>query len=70
MILYFLDRAIAATWLKKLREIDENNTDKDNVHVEYLKLLLIAMHGNHFSAIFETPPPEGNLEPINIVNLI
>ncbi|KAL2740229.1 uncharacterized protein V1478_000370 [Vespula squamosa] len=54
------DRAMAALWLNKLTEINES-TPEDNLHVEYLKLLLFALQKNNLTGIFTTHPPEGLL---------
>ena len=58
---------MAALWLKKLCDINnaqESTADSDNLHVEYLKLLLSRMPDNHLTGIFEKPPPEGSLRDI------
>ncbi|XP_047359764.1 uncharacterized protein LOC124953020 isoform X1 [Vespa velutina] len=54
------DRAMAALWLNKLTEINES-IPKDNLHVEYLKLLLFALQKNNLTGIFTEHPPEGLL---------
>ncbi|KAI4496326.1 hypothetical protein M0804_000136 [Polistes exclamans] len=56
----YVDRVMAALWLNKLTEINEN-VPKDNLHVEYLKLLLFALQKNNLTGIFTKYPPEGSL---------
>ncbi|XP_015172498.1 PREDICTED: uncharacterized protein LOC107064367 [Polistes dominula] len=51
---------MAALWLNKLTEINES-VPKDNLHVEYLKLLLFALQKNNLTGIFAKYPPEGSL---------
>lgn len=54
------DRAMVALWLEKLSEINKHNP-KDNLHVEYLKLLLFALQKNNLVGFFKEHPPEGSL---------
>ncbi|XP_015588625.1 uncharacterized protein LOC107264651 isoform X2 [Cephus cinctus] len=56
------NRSTAASWVKKLREVNAKNA-KDSQPIEYLKLLLFVMQKNKLSGIFEKAPPEGDLEP-------
>ncbi|XP_043665304.1 uncharacterized protein LOC122627804 isoform X2 [Vespula pensylvanica] len=56
----YIDRAMAALWLNKLTEINES-IPKDNLHVEYLKLLLFALQKNNLTGIFAEYPPEDSL---------
>ncbi|XP_043281345.1 uncharacterized protein [Venturia canescens] len=61
------DRAMAALWLKKLVELNSRHTPDsaaDNIHVEYLKLLLLAMQTDRLTGIFGKPPPSGDLGDI------